>query len=216
MCSVIPTSVVLYLPASIVDVDSYCHASRVTNPRQYVYTIFTVAIWVYLPGIIGIFSVAILGFHIIRTRRETQRALQTSRQYYGPAQTVGQPGPPDILQRTLINIIWFPITPILSLWLNVILISVAYYKRRTYLPLEYINSILLGLQSVLIAIALVVNPTVRDALAQYARKRRRRRSEKAILQQPDTASPGACGLPPVHPPSIFGEDELDSGSISEL
>ncbi|KAJ2299305.1 hypothetical protein IWW55_004224, partial [Coemansia sp. RSA 2706] len=80
----------------------------------------------------------------------------------------------------------------------------------------YINSILLGLQSVLIAIALVVNPTIRDALAQYARKRRRRRSEKAILQQPGTASPGACGLPPVHPPSIFGEDELDSGSISEL
>ncbi|KAJ2329438.1 hypothetical protein IWW51_000600 [Coemansia sp. RSA 2702] len=63
VCSVIPTSVVLYLPASIVDVDSYCHASRVTNPRQYVYTI------------IGILSVAILGFHAIQTRNKSHSEL---------------------------------------------------------------------------------------------------------------------------------------------
>ncbi|KAJ2805758.1 hypothetical protein H4R20_001964 [Coemansia guatemalensis] len=185
--SIVPTTMILVLPARLAGTNTFCHLHRITNHQQYVFTICTVAIWEYLPGVFGIISVSILGIHIIRTQRETQRALQASLEYYGALQLGSREGNPDMLHRTMINIIWFPITPIISLWLNMILISVAYYKQRTYLWLEYINTVLLGLQSVLIGVALVVNPTIREAVvAEWAERRRQKQLEKAAAQRSET------------------------------
>ncbi|KAJ2614653.1 hypothetical protein H4S08_001596 [Coemansia sp. RSA 1365] len=184
--SVIPTSMFLFLPARLAGTNTLCHLHRITNHQEYVFTMCTVAIWEYLPGVLGIGSVVILGMYIIRTRRETRRVLQASMENYGPSEVVTREGNSEMLHRTMTNIIWFPITPIISQWLNIILISVAYYKQRTYLWLEYINAVLLGLQSILLGVALVVNPTIREAVAEWAGRRRREQLEKATARRGET------------------------------
>ncbi|KAJ2340989.1 hypothetical protein GGF43_006275, partial [Coemansia sp. RSA 2618] len=216
LLSVGPTFAFMVVSPHKLGADSMCHLPRITNKELYVFIVCTVSIWVYLPGVIGIVSITTIGIHILRTRRETQQALNTSRQYYGSPQVAGEQYGTDMLHRTMVHIVWFPITPILSLWLNVILISVAYYKQRTYTWLEYINSVMLGLQSVLLGIALVVNPTVRAALARHAKKRRQRKSEKAALRVQETPSTTECRLPPIHPCSSLPDDTFDHSSISEL
>ncbi|KAJ2151864.1 hypothetical protein IWW43_002882, partial [Coemansia sp. RSA 1935] len=185
--AVVPTFMFMVIPARVLGNSSLCELNRVTSRKQYVFLMCTVAIWEYLPGVVGIISISIIGIYIVRTRRETQRALQASQEFYGPSHAFGEPGSSDLLHRTMIHIIWFPIMPILSLWLNIILISVAYYKRTTYIWLEYINTLMLALQSFLLGIALMVNPTVRAALAQHAKKRRREQREKTAPRAPDTA-----------------------------
>ncbi|KAJ1851965.1 hypothetical protein LPJ73_002921 [Coemansia sp. RSA 2703] len=92
-----------------------------------------------------------------------------------------------MLNQSLRNIIWFPITPIVSLWLNAALISVHYYTRHSYIWLEFVNVVLLGLQSVLLAIALVVNPSVRYVMIDRLRKQRRIRREKNMAQSDRSA-----------------------------
>ncbi|KAJ2159549.1 hypothetical protein GGF46_002958 [Coemansia sp. RSA 552] len=196
--AMVPTSVVLFIPARAIGRQTFCHLHRISTRREYVFHICTVAVWEYLPGFIGVIGVTIIGVHIIRTRRETRRVLEASAQYYGPSQSVLQPGGPGMLYRTLVNIIWFPITPILSLWLSVILVSVAYYRKRTYIWLEYLNIVLLALQSALLAIALILNPTVREAVNAYARQRRKSRQEKPGARpfEPGQVPSGALVLPP--------------------
>ncbi|KAJ1729738.1 hypothetical protein LPJ61_003378 [Coemansia biformis] len=194
--SVVPPSFALYLPARLAGAASFCAFGRIPTRKQYEFTLYSYAIWTYLPGVIGIASVVAIAAHVVRTRRATQRALQASVAYYGPSQSVPRTGHTGMLHRALLTIIWFPITPILSLWLDALLVTVAYYRRRTYLWLEYVNIVLLCLQSFLLGLALVVNPTMRAARAKQARERRlargAARAHERILPPPPLApdSPG--------------------------
>ncbi|KAJ2844001.1 hypothetical protein IWW36_005350, partial [Coemansia brasiliensis] len=155
---------------------------------------------------IGMISISCIAVHIVRTRRKTRQVLQESNGVYGSSQDLRQPGRGNLLHRTIINIIWFPIVPILSLWFNVVLISVFYYKKRTYAWLDYINVVLLGLQSILLAVALVVNPITRTAMSEYWRKRRQQKN--TLLETTETRTIGSFGLPPVHSRSMIAENEI--------
>ncbi|KAJ2909204.1 hypothetical protein GGI21_002115 [Coemansia aciculifera] len=172
--SLVPFSMYLFLDPSTAGVDSFCHLRKIPNHRQYVFVICCVAIWEYLAGIIGVLSITTLAVHIIQSQKKTTRIFNESTQSYGPSSAVSRNTTPDLLNKTLRTVIWFPITPIISLWLNMILLSVYYYKRRVYMPLEYINVLLLALQSFFLAIALVVNPSVRYAYSEQARRRRQK------------------------------------------
>ncbi|KAJ2028827.1 hypothetical protein IWW57_001980 [Coemansia sp. S610] len=117
--------------------------------------------------------------HIIRARNKTASLLHESAQFYGPSDAVYRNTNPELLNKTLRTVIWFPITPIISLWLNMLLVSVYYYKQRVYMSLEFINVILLALQSFFLAIALVVNPSVRYAYSEQAKRRQREKGGQA-------------------------------------
>ncbi|KAJ2788931.1 hypothetical protein GGI18_002685 [Coemansia linderi] len=170
---------ILFLDPSTAGVNSFCDLKLIPNHQQYVFTICTVAVWQYLAGIIGVISIAALFVHIIRARNKTASLLHESTQYYGPSGAVQRNTNPELLNKTLRTVIWFPITPIISLWLNMLLVSVYYYKQRVYMSLEFINVVLLALQSFFLAIALVVNPSVRYAYSEQAKRRQREKGGQA-------------------------------------
>ncbi|KAJ1718624.1 hypothetical protein LPJ53_006414, partial [Coemansia erecta] len=137
----------MVLPPSAAGISSFCNLQEYAGHTQYIFLVYTIVIWEYLPGIVGIISVSIIVVHIIRTKRETKKAMRTSSQFYGTTRAVHLQSHPDMLNQSLRNIIWFPITPIVSLWLNAALISVHYYTGRSFRWLEFVNVVLLGLQS---------------------------------------------------------------------
>ncbi|KAJ1821422.1 hypothetical protein GGH91_002129 [Coemansia sp. RSA 2671] len=177
--SVIPISMYLFLDPSTAGVDSFCDLAKIPEHKQYVFVICVLAIWEYLAGAVGIICILVLMIRIIHTRRETKRALLASAQYYGPSDAVQRNTNPELLNKTLQSIIWIPITPIISIWLNILLLTISYYKRRVYMWLEFVNVLLLALQSFFLAIALVVNPSVRYAYAEHAKQRRSQKGARA-------------------------------------
>ncbi|KAJ1875374.1 hypothetical protein LPJ55_000730 [Coemansia sp. RSA 990] len=205
--SVIPTSWFLFWPAHRVNAKSFCHLPRVMDHKNYHFLIATVLIWSYLPGFIGMFSILCIAMHIIRTRRNTRQVMQESNAAYGPSRGMGRPARDSVLHRTIVNIIWFPIVPIISLWFNAVLISVIYYKRRTYMWLEYINVVFLGLQSIFLAAALAVNPIARSAAAEYWHKRQQQKY--ALLETEAARTISSFGPPPVHSRGMVGESEIE-------
>ncbi|KAJ2694612.1 hypothetical protein H4218_005539 [Coemansia sp. IMI 209128] len=203
----------LFLDPSTAGVDSFCDIKLVPNHQQYVFAICTVAIWQYLTGIIGIISIAALLAHIIRAQNKTASLLHESAQSYGPSDTVQRNTNPELLNKTLRTVIWFPITPIISLWLNVLLLSIYYYKRRVYMSLEFINVVLLALQSFFLAIALIANPSVQYAYSEQAKRRRREKSEQAIraLSNNNEVGTGLARLPTL---DILSSDALSLNELS--
>ncbi|KAJ2038749.1 hypothetical protein GGI08_008283 [Coemansia sp. S2] len=186
--SLVPISMYLFLDPSTADVDSFCNLRKIPTRKQYIFIICVLAIWEYLAGAVGIVSVLALGYKIIRARRETKLALYESTRHYGPSAATRCSASAELLHQTLLSIIWFPITPIISLWLNIILLTVSYYTRRVYMPLEFLNVILLALQSFFLGIALVINPSVRCVHAAWVRQRQRERDERDDTHaQTDTA-----------------------------
>ncbi|KAJ2363335.1 hypothetical protein H4S02_011148 [Coemansia sp. RSA 2611] len=144
--------------------------------------------WEYLAGAVGIISVLALGYKIVKARRKTKVAFLESTQQKGSTAATNCSASAELLQQTLLSTIWFPITPILSLWLNILLLTVGYYTKRVYMPLEFLNVILLALQSFFLGIALVINPSVRCVYAAWTRQRRREKEEQDDSQgQTDTA-----------------------------
>ncbi|KAJ2742767.1 hypothetical protein GGI20_004244 [Coemansia sp. BCRC 34301] len=199
----------LFIHARAVDLDSICDLQQIPTRRQYIFVICVLAIWEYLAGAIGLLSILTLGCHIIRTRRETKRALYQSTQYYGPSDAIRRNTNPELLNQTLLSIIWFPITPIISLWLNILLLTVNYYTRRVFIWLEFVNVVLLALQSFFLAIALVVNPSVRCAYTEHAKRRQREKAKKEGTLTHANAAAG-CTLPRLHTLDTLSLDEFSN------
>ncbi|KAJ2715941.1 hypothetical protein H4R19_000927 [Coemansia spiralis] len=172
LLSAVPPSLSLYISPHTLGHDFICDISWIPNAKEYAFAMYSYVAWAYLPGVIGTYSVLTIAVHLVRTRRALRHALQASAEQYGPSQSVARVRHTDTLNQVLITIIWFPITPIISLWFNTILFTVAYYKRRTYRSLECINIILLCLQSLLLGLPLTVNPTMRAALAKQVQEQR--------------------------------------------
>ncbi|KAJ2460731.1 hypothetical protein GGF42_000656 [Coemansia sp. RSA 2424] len=196
--SVIPISMYLFLDASVAGIDSFCKLQKIPDHKQYVFVICVLAIWEYLAGAVGVVCILVLVVRITRTQRETKRALLASAKYYGPSGSVQRNTNPELLNQTLRSIIWFPITPIISIWLNILLLTISYYTRRVFLSLEFINVLLLALQSFFLAIALIMNPSVRYAYAEQAKRRRSNKEAQAGItrthvtyteQRPDRPRP---------------------------
>ncbi|KAJ2845926.1 hypothetical protein J3B02_004543 [Coemansia erecta] len=208
--SVVPTFMFMILPPSAAGASSFCNLFEFPSRKQYLFLVGCVIIWEYLPGMVGILSVLMIGVHIIKARRATKKAMQESAQFYGTARAAHLQGKRDMLNQSIRNIIWFPITPIVSLWLNASLLTVTHYKRKTYVWLEYTNIVLIGLQSVLLAIALAVNPSVRYVVADRVRAKLNSRMDKNMdaSNEQRSFSRAEYSLPAVEP--------LDSLSISSL
>ncbi|KAI7830033.1 hypothetical protein BX661DRAFT_180967 [Kickxella alabastrina] len=218
--SILPTLPFIILPPSVFGKTSYCLLGKNWENKEYLYIVFTVIVWQYLPGIVGIISVSTVAIYIIRTRRRTKTVMRASSQYYGMSMAASVHGKQHMLSQSMWNIIWFPITPIVSLWLNLILISIHHYKQRPYMVLEYLNVVLLGLQSILLAIALFVNPSVRHVLSDRLREKNERRGVAA-------SEHGPCGRPECEQPecdrsAMHRADSLsilslkDSSSFSDI
>ncbi|KAJ2716781.1 hypothetical protein H4R19_000428 [Coemansia spiralis] len=195
LLSVVPPSPTLYISPRVIGRASFCDMGAIPTSKEYAYSRYTYVAWAYLPGVIGTFSVLTIAVHLVRTRRALRNAMQASTEQYGPSLSVARVGHTETLHQALITIIWFPITPIIALWFNAILYTVAYYKWKTYRTLECINVILLCLQSLLLGLPLIVNPTMRAALAKQVQEQREpRRAVRSTthgllpLSPQDTAS----------------------------
>ncbi|KAI8325910.1 hypothetical protein GQ54DRAFT_253924, partial [Martensiomyces pterosporus] len=164
VCSFGPSITLLVIPHKEAGIDSFCKIPDIPGERDYWVTIVSSLIWLYIPGIIGVISMVVVSIHILRTSSEVRRAQQDAEFFYGLWYSNEGYKNADMLNRTLVSIVWFPLTPIVALWLNVLLFSVRYYKKRVYIGAEFVNVALLTLESVFLAIALVVNPLVLDAV----------------------------------------------------
>ncbi|KAJ2460732.1 hypothetical protein GGF42_000657 [Coemansia sp. RSA 2424] len=186
--SIVPISMYLFLAPSTAGVDSFCNLKKIPDHKQYIFILCVLAIWEYLAGAIGVISVLALGYKIIQAKKKTKNALYESTRHYGPSAAVRHSASAELLNQTLLSIIWFPITPIISLWLNILLLTISYYTRRVFVPLEFINVILLALQSFFLGIAFVINPSVRCVHSAWARQRQREKDEQVDTHvQADTA-----------------------------
>ncbi|KAJ2767999.1 hypothetical protein IWQ57_003721, partial [Coemansia nantahalensis] len=141
----------------------------------YVFYMYTYATWAYVSGVVGFASILTIAVHLFRTRRATRRALRASAELYGPSRSLLHLGHINILHKTLFNIAWLPLTPIVSLWFNAALVSIAYYRQDTSIPANFISFVLLCLQSLLLGLPLLINPAMRAALAKQLRERRQAR-----------------------------------------
>ncbi|KAJ1995946.1 hypothetical protein EDC05_000314, partial [Coemansia umbellata] len=219
LISVVPASAFLYVPPTQLGINSYCMWPSIFNHKLYVFFILSTAMWGYLSGVVGVISVTIIGIHILRAQKKTQHILHMSTDTYGPSRLVVRQSKSDALHHTLVTIIWYPITPIFSLWLNFFLPSITYYTHKRYPALEYINVVLLGLQSVFLGIALIVNPVIRDVYTEQIKKRfkaaRRKSSDAGQPLQPSANHSDQQILPPLHFACRIPSDELSS-SISSL
>ncbi|KAJ2510396.1 hypothetical protein H4217_007891 [Coemansia sp. RSA 1939] len=169
--AIIPASAFLYTPPSRLDITSYCNIPKLVQRKYYIFLVLTISVWQYFSGIVGAISVTIIGIHIVKTRKSSRRILALSLYAYHPSYNVIAQSKSKMLHRALLTIIWYPVTPIVSLWLNTIIYTVSYYRRTTFNGLEYVNVVFLGLQSVLLGIALIVNPTIRDAYKRQIKSR---------------------------------------------
>ncbi|KAJ2835273.1 hypothetical protein FBU31_001667 [Coemansia sp. 'formosensis'] len=202
----------LFLHASTAGVTSFCHLTKIPSRQQYIFIICVVAIWEYLAGAIGIISILTLAYHIVRTRRETKHALLASAQYYGPSDAIQRNTSPELLNQTLRSIIWFPITPIISLWLNILLLTINYYTRRVFMSLEFINVVLLALQSFFLAIALIINPSVRCAYTEHVERRRHEKAKHEGVQAHNNADAGYA-LSRLHTLDSLSLDEFRNSPV---
>ncbi|KAJ2213214.1 hypothetical protein EV179_004001 [Coemansia sp. RSA 487] len=189
LTAIVPAGSYLVIPTHDLGIESFCHLPIVYTLEQYTYNMLTIALWQYLSGVVGVVSVTIIGIHILWTRRRAQHVLARSIYSSGYSRDVVEQSRSNILHSTMLNIIWYPITPIISLWLNIILISVAYYKQRTYMAAEFINVALLGLQSVFLGVALILNPNIREAFNKNAKVKWRysRERKTSRARGPDDA-----------------------------
>ncbi|KAJ2714710.1 hypothetical protein H4R19_001578 [Coemansia spiralis] len=198
LLSVVPSSITLYISPHVLGRESICDINWVPSPKEYAYAMYEYAPWAYLPGVVGTLSVTTIAVHLVRTRRAVHRALNASVEQYGPSHAVERFGHTEVLRHALLTIIWFPITPILSLWFNAVLITVYHYKQRRYLTLDCINVVLLCLQSLLLGLPLLVNPVMRAALAKQLQEQRQARH--AARSATGSASPLVPLPPPPLPP----------------
>ncbi|KAJ2895396.1 hypothetical protein GGI21_002117 [Coemansia aciculifera] len=186
--SIVPISMYLFLDPSLAGVDSFCNLKKIPDSKQYVFILCVMAIWEYLAGAIGVISVLALGYKIIRAKQRTKTALYESTRHYGPSCAARHSASAELLNQTLVSIIWFPITPIISLWLNILLLTISYYTQKDFLALEFLNVVLLALQSFFLAIAFVINPSVRCVHAAWIRQQKRDKEERIDTHaQVDTA-----------------------------
>ncbi|KAI8325909.1 hypothetical protein GQ54DRAFT_330493 [Martensiomyces pterosporus] len=193
VCSVVPNITYLVISHRASGIQNFCNVPRIPSHRQYMMMVFSNAIWVYTAGLVGLSSMAIVTVHIAQTSWRAKRLLQTNASTYQHQDSPEQHGHENMLNKTLRSVVWFPLTPIMSLWFNQILASVHYYTRRRYLGLEYLNIALLMFQSIFLAIALVDNPSVRHAFLEGRQKRSRVKqntpgSERCISCQPSSTS----------------------------
>ncbi|KAJ2556639.1 hypothetical protein EV175_001869 [Coemansia sp. RSA 1933] len=219
LTSVIPPASFLYVSHNKAGLVSYCDLPLIYPRRFYVFYMLVSALWQYLSGVIGVISATIIIIYIVRARRASRRIEERSVYSYGLSRSMSQQTRSNVLYRTLITIIWYPITPIVSQWMNLILYSVSYYKHRTYTWLEFINVLLLGLQSVLLAIGLVVYPTIQKTFKHKVWDRWVRPKERMETTSDVTSGneylPGQ-GLPHLDRSGIFIVDSVSSDSISDF
>ncbi|KAJ1959003.1 hypothetical protein GGI12_004568, partial [Dipsacomyces acuminosporus] len=106
-----------------------------------------------------------------------------------------------MIGRILISLVWFPLTPIASLWFITILHSIHYYRQKLYPISEFVSIGLLGLQSIFLAIALVVNPYVIDVF-----RHRHNRSQPELGRRQDIATLRTVSISIFDAPSISSRD----------
>ncbi|KAI8325911.1 hypothetical protein GQ54DRAFT_307902 [Martensiomyces pterosporus] len=175
VCSLGPNMTLLFISHRSYGIASFCRTPDIPGHRFYWVTIVCSKVWMYFPGAVGIVSMTAVSIYILRTSWDAKQAQQATESEYGAWSSTKRCGSRGMLHRTLVSIVWFPLTPVVALWFNVILFSVRYYKKRAYVGAEFVSVGLLALQSVFLAIALVVNPLVMDAVRT---KRREAYSEK--------------------------------------
>ncbi|KAJ2801388.1 hypothetical protein H4R21_002809 [Coemansia helicoidea] len=189
--SILPPSPVLFLSPRHFGRNSMCDFSFIPNSKEYAIDMYGYAAWAYLSGVVGLFSLLSVIVHMVRTRRATRHALQSSAESYGPSGAVERVGHTETFNRALVSIIWLPVTPIVSLWFNSLVITVSYYTGELDTPLRFTTVVLFSLQSILLALPLITNPTMRDALAKQLREQRQARAAARSKTQISPLPPAA-------------------------
>ncbi|KAI8325925.1 hypothetical protein GQ54DRAFT_295080 [Martensiomyces pterosporus] len=183
ICTVGPNVTYLIVSNKVAGFPSFCHVPVIPNHRQFVLFTLCSSLWTYLAGVVSLISMFAILVRIIRTTHATKRALESTVDSYEYSELEEKTRKTKMLNRTLRTVVWFPLTPILSLWFNQILTPVRYYTRKYVSWMQYINIALLMLEAVLLSIAFVDNPSVTDAFHAYWRRRKQERHGAVSLDE---------------------------------
>ncbi|KAJ1957652.1 hypothetical protein EC988_000720 [Linderina pennispora] len=156
--AVVPPGFVLFLSPSTAGVRSFCEYGDVPNYRLFVFKWLVVNIWILLAGIIGIVSISMTILHIYRTSALAREFKVERMDLTMPTDVVQRV---TLVNRTLISVVWFPVTPILALYFTVLNSTIRYTGQRNYRSLDVIDTVLQFLQAWGISLAFFTNPPVR-------------------------------------------------------
>ncbi|KAJ1957653.1 hypothetical protein EC988_000721 [Linderina pennispora] len=172
--AVIPESFVLFIPTKTSGLPSYCEYDGIPQRREYVFKWLVCNIWIVLAGIIAMVSMLITVVHISRTSSRARKPSVDSKMADLNAEIAHKN---SIVNRTLLSVVWFPITPIVSLYFNVIYNTVRYVRQEDNIHLDRTDSVLQFLQAWWIALAFYASPPVRRSIRSVFGKGRSRRSD---------------------------------------
>ncbi|KAI8323913.1 hypothetical protein GQ54DRAFT_257449 [Martensiomyces pterosporus] len=158
--SVVPSIPGLFISRRNLEVKDFCSSWHIPGNKLYKLITLTYSIWVYGAGLVGLASVLVTTIYIFRTSKATKSVLLPTERAYGIGDiTECGIGRTALLQKLLRSIVWFPLMPIVSLWFNTILFSIHHFTQQAPIWMDYVNVSLLALESVVMFIALVVNPS---------------------------------------------------------
>ncbi|KAI8322734.1 hypothetical protein GQ54DRAFT_310702 [Martensiomyces pterosporus] len=168
ICCVLPATIpqlfVLFLPPRIADIDSYCSYSKLPSRRHFAFDWLVCNIWILLAGVIGMVSMGVTITHIYRTSAKIRKLSEDSSTHgldNSQKQRMG------LANRALVSVVWFPATPIVSLYFTVVFHSVRFAKQREIPWMETLDMVLQFLEPIFIAIAFYASPPVRHVLYRY-------------------------------------------------
>ncbi|ORX73248.1 hypothetical protein DL89DRAFT_265380 [Linderina pennispora] len=109
----------------------------------------------------------VISIHIVRTSRQTKTFMDRIDHSYGTGGQHRAYTTAALLNRTLRTVVWFPITPVMSLWFNSAMIITRHFTQKAHIPLEFINISLFSLMTIFMAAAFFFNPMVIEFLHDY-------------------------------------------------
>ncbi|KAJ1798380.1 hypothetical protein LPJ59_002533 [Coemansia sp. RSA 2399] len=194
--SVVPQLFVLFIPAHLAGMDSFCQYYETPNKRHFLFEWFVFYIWVTLTAIVGVYSIVAMVVAIIRRSHQACNQMVPSDQTAATdddaslqnvaVQVVRETRKRRrrssnlVVVRTLSSIIWFPIAPIVTLGFNTVY-SIVWYRTQTQSYEVFIADRVLQFLSVpLMAMTFYLSPPARRALCKYVSDRRRKDSVETL------------------------------------
>ncbi|KAJ1986988.1 hypothetical protein GGI25_006068 [Coemansia spiralis] len=199
--SVVPEMFVLFIPARLAGLKSFCQFNDTPGRRLFVFHWLVFYIWVALAVVIGIYSITTMIIAIVRRSHDasmqisccpSSHSLSNSASYNVSGEVSEESiqsvvvavvretrkkrrrSSNIVVAKTLSSVIWFPVAPIVSLGFNMIYSIVWHYTKTRSYEIFLVDCVLQFLAVPLVAMTFYTSPPARRALRKYFSDRKRK------------------------------------------
>ncbi|KAI8322730.1 hypothetical protein GQ54DRAFT_310698 [Martensiomyces pterosporus] len=167
--SLVPESFILFISPKTVGITTYCQYAHTFNTRIFVFRWLVSYIWVILASVIGVGSITATLISIVRKYRKVSSEITMSTMPIDAIYTSDQlrRSSSTLVVKTLVSIVWFPIMPIVSLWLAITYSIVRYKTQQDILAMDVLNNVFQFLEVPVMAMTFYTSPPVRRAYRKY-------------------------------------------------